>query len=487
MQKNINWAENQISIFDNVKNGSGHTIVAAVPGSGKTTTLCESLHHIDKKDRGKIFFTSFNRKIIDDIKNKIPSKIDYGTNHKLGYQAVLKKWQYRYKKIKVDSKNDVGYMLATKEVGSDISNEFLKMNLIKAMDFAKITLAKSDADILNVIHTYNIDTTGKPEEEFVASVKAMLEATRNRPQKCKGHYMVSFADMIWLPCVNNWETNKYDRIFIDEAQDLSPVRTKLLLDALNPGGRLLAVGDRFQSIFSFAGSDIESIDKLKSVLLALEMPLSVSYRCPISVVNLAKMINPSIVPAANAKEGLVETVDGGDLYKHVGIGDVIISRTNYPLIKAWFAYIKKGIKANMPAKDIGDKFIWRINSWQPTSISDLVQKIETWRDSSRARLKARNKPVRYVNDEANSLLAFCDKADSLKTVLSRIIEFFDYNESTQVTLLTAHKSKGLEYDRVFVLKDTFTLDSVEERNIWYVAITRTKDYLGLVEGKIPKE
>jgi superfamily I DNA/RNA helicase len=487
MQKNIIWAENQVSIFDNVKNGNGHMIVAAVPGSGKTTTLCESLNYIDIKDRKKIFFTSFNRKIIDDIRNKIPSEIDYGTNHKLGYQAVLKKWQYRYKKIKVDSKNDVGYMLATREVGSDISNEVLKMNLIKAMDFAKITLAKSSGDILNVINKYNIDTTGKPEEEFVSSVENMLEATRNRPQKCKGQYMVSFADMIWLPCINNWETNKYDRIFIDEAQDLSPVRTKLLLSALNPGGRLLAVGDRFQSIFSFAGSDIESIDKLKAVLTALEMPLSVSYRCPTSVVELARLINPSIAPAANAKEGLVETVDGSELYKRVGIGDVIISRTNYPLIKAWFAYIKKGIRANMPAKDIGDKFIWKINSWQPTSVTDLVQKIETWRDYSITRLRARNKSVRYVNDEADSLLKFCDKAESLRDVLSRIIDFFDYNENTQITLLTAHKSKGLEYDKVFVLKDTFNLDSVEEKNIWYVAITRTKDYLGLVEGKIPKE
>src|SRR5690606_26884316 len=141
---------------------------------------------------------------------------------------------------------------------------------------------QSDSDLLDIIYDFGIDINPWDEDKFIQAIKNMLELTKHEPQICKGRSMISFADMIWLPVINGWKGQKYDRIFIDEAQDLSPVRTTLLLSSLKDGGRLLACGDRFQAIFSFAGSDIESIDKLKATLEAAEMPLSVSYRCPSS-------------------------------------------------------------------------------------------------------------------------------------------------------------------------------------------------------------
>jgi ATP-dependent exoDNAse (exonuclease V) beta subunit len=52
--------------------------------------------------------------------------------------------------------------------------------------------------------------------------------------------------------------------------------------------------------------------------------------------------------------------------------------------------------------------------------------------------------------------------------------------------MTAHKSKGLEADRVFVLCKTFkdgfrTYSSGEEGNLKYVAATRAKKVLAFVE------
>lgn len=479
----VNWDTNQNNIFQNVSKGDGHTIVSAVPGSGKTTTLCESLKHIPSK-REEVFFTSFNSKIISEIKNRIPEDIESGTNHKLGFQTVLQNWgsTYRLPKNCVDSKGNIAYLLATKEVGVT-GNESLKMNLIKAMDFAKISLSNTPGEILNQCYHYGIDFNGWDEDRFVDSVSSMMKSTAREPIKYKNKRQISFADMIWLPYVNAWKPKQYDRIFIDEAQDLSPARTKLLLSALKSGGRILACGDRFQSIFSFAGADSDSIDKLKGTLTANEMPLSVSYRCPSAVVELAKQVNPGISAAANAKTGTIEKIKKDELYSRTVKGDVIISRTNYPLVKAWFHYIKAGIKANMMNRDFGDKLIWRINGWQPRDKADLINKIENWKDVSTNRLSELKKSYKHITDEYDCLMAFVNSEMTLMGILRNIFSFFDYNEDTQISLLTAHKSKGLEFNRTYVLMDTFSFgDTEEENNVWYVAITRTKDYLGLVSN-----
>jgi superfamily I DNA/RNA helicase len=79
-------------------------------------------------------------------------------------------------------------------------------------------------------------------------------------------------------------------------------------------------------------------------------------------------------------------------------------------------------------------------------------------------------------------------------VLSAIERLFsDQKPENAVILSSTHKAKGLERDRVWLLQDTYLRSrrnrlgvwegpSQEEKNLFYVAVTRAKSELVLVEG-----
>ena len=66
-------------------------------------------------------------------------------------------------------------------------------------------------------------------------------------------------------------------------------------------------------------------------------------------------------------------------------------------------------------------------------------------------------------------------------VIERITRLFDDGKDVdRITLSTTHKAKGMERDRVWMLRDTFWgagKGNIEEDNLLYVATTRAKHAL----------
>ena len=484
------WSEYQRQIFNNIADNDGHTVVLSGPGSGKTQTIVEGLYHVPEQYRSnnRTLFTAFNRSIAKELEKRVPSGVMSATHHALGYRCIRKHWGALYDLNaygSVDSRNDSLFELANEQIGDDINHNRLRQMLVKALDLSKIVLANSPENIQDVLDEYGIPLCNLNEEEFALHVFQMMEKTRNQPRILNGRNVITFSDMIWLPYINGWKLDQFERVFIDEAQDLSPARTELLLASLAPGGRVLACGDTNQAIYNFAGASPRSLEGLIKTLNAKQLPLSVSYRCARVIIEMAKKINPMIEAAPNAEDGEIETFDGEYLYEVVEPGCAVLSRTNFPLVRACFGMLALGLNTNIQGKDIGDRLLWRIKTWEPDSIPALIKSAREWADELCERLNEKKRDTTSITDEAKCIEMFAENADNIDEVQERIQQFFS-DEDAQIKLSTGHKSKGLEWNKVFLLDKTYHPErGGEEENIWYVSITRAKSFLGLVEGKLP--
>ena len=86
MNNNIQPSEEQLKIFDFIKNGIGHCVIQARAGTGKTWTILKCLDYI--KDNQICLYLAFNHSIKLEIKSKINNKHDVFTLHGLGREIL---------------------------------------------------------------------------------------------------------------------------------------------------------------------------------------------------------------------------------------------------------------------------------------------------------------------------------------------------------------------------------------------------------------
>jgi len=386
----------------------------------------------------------------------------------------------------------------------------------KLVGFCKQWLAESPEDIEAAWRRSGYEFTRTPPADVIKVVAFVLSNMKARPgltlapkqgrmahgvqrpmveRKC-----ITWDDQVWLPVVNGWALEQFDVIFVDEAQDLSKARTELLMRSLAPGGRLIAVGDRFQAIYGFGGADTDSIPNLIERLAATVLPLSISYRCATAIVQEAHQYNPAIEAAPGAAPGAVDSLDARKLGETADPGTAIISRTNAPLIALYFSLIRSGKRAIMLGRDFGRLLTYRIRGWQKkepglTGTMLLMRNAE-WRADRVAWAEEKNCPAvaTRAHDEADAIEALAKDVTPLGSegavadILERIERMFSPDDAAGdgkalVTLSSTHKFKGSERGRIFMLAETYRPgESQEETNLAYVAVTRAMRHLTYVTG-----
>lgn len=467
----------QQTIFDFISNGDGNAVVEAVAGSGKTTTIVKALALTSKAD--KVLFCAFNKHIADELSSRSPKHVKVGTLHSLGFAALRQALPTR---PEVDNFKVWNIIKEELPLPKDYP---LRAPLKKLVSLAKATLVDVTNPIaVEAMATYYSVAMNSEGERLIKLLPRVMAKCLDRT------YIIDFDDMIWMPIVMGLPVTKYDWVFVDEAQDVSTVQIKLILKMC--AGRVVAVGDRKQGIYGFRGADNLAIPRLIEALNAQVLPLSISYRCPKSHVELAKKLVPQIEAAEWAKDGVVRHIPYYKFMEEVGEGDLVLCRVNAPLVKACYSLIRRGQKAVIRGRDIGKQMGDLIDRMKTSDIHDLLTKLQEYKWQQSRRLKAAGKEgqIESLHDRCDTLEALCDGIRDLSELRHRITTIFDDITKNGVILSSVHRAKGDEADRVFIVKPelmphplaTQPWQLEQEMNIKYVALTRSKLELVFVDG-----
>lgn len=476
----------QTRIFEFIQNGSGNGLVNAVAGSGKSTTLIEAAKLLPTRNA---LFVAFNKSIADELKKKLNNLMEARTIHSLGLNIV----KNYLKEIKTDEKK---YKTIVNQTCPQLKPEE-KLLLEQLIDYARYTLTDpNDSEAMELVaEHYNLDTTF-----FNKAFPYLAECLTKGIQVAKEQKKVDFTDMIWLGNVLNLPANAYDWMFVDECQDLSTCQLELILRCLSDRGRILFVGDPFQSIYGFSGADCDSVEKIKARVNATELPLSICYRCPVSHIKLAQEIVPQIEARENAPEGVVAKIDRSTFYDLLQVVDggktLVIGRRTAPLVNTYLLLNQEGIQAVLKGSEIKQDLIdivKRVAKIPGFNFNFFLKYLRIYRQDRAEQIKQSSyskRQIEYLNDQINSIESIFLKggSTSIDELITEIEDSFQSN-ATSVTLCTVHKAKGLEADRVFIIapneiplirEGQKDWEKEQEMHLKYVALTRSKSELYFV-------
>ena len=461
-----------------VKNNDKYILVTAGAGSGKTLTILGKIDYLinDKKyNKDEILCISFTKASSESLKQKIKDEfnldIDVYTFHKLAF-TILKQNKVKFK----ITSNDTLEFIIHEFFYSTVLNNKKMMKLI--LKYFGVRYKKKD-DYINFLENEEIVLFESLIETFIRFFKCnnysikdfsnfkkkinifnykkeriFLIITLNIYLMYQNHLLINheidFDDMIIkaTECIDiKGIKRKYKYIIIDEYQDTSYIRFKLIKNIIDKtNSKLMVVGDDFQSIYRFTGCDISLFLNFKKYFNKSKiMKINNTYR------NSQELIN---------------------------VASSFIMKNN--------KQIKKKLKSNKHIKK-PIKIIYYQNI--RLEFIKLINKIYNETKKEILILGRNNKDICMILNNDFKL-----DADNL---------IYLKNKNIKMKYMTVHKSKGLESDNViiinledkllgfpnkikddkllrFVKKDYEKYPYSEERRLFYVALTRTKNNVYLL-------
>jgi len=488
--------DQQTAFLDEIEQGQGHVALVARAGSGKTATILFAVDRIVQAfPNAETTICAFNKAIADEVKGKLQARghtnfrqISAATLHSLGFNIV--RFVFNNPKVEENKVRDLVDGL------NDPEAQEYKAQIVQLVKVAKQEgfgffddRAIGDAHAwYKVIEHY--DLNGFEDTSHVDAVVAHAQAIYRRSLSQTD--VVDFDDMILFPLVKNLRVKfQKDFLFVDEAQDLSRVRQALAKKFVKPKGRMVIVGDDKQAIYGFAGADAAALTNLQCQLQTRNLPLSVTWRCPKTVVSLAQEIVPDIEAADNASAGEVRAIDA--LPEDLGTDSAVLCRNMAPLIDLAYSLIRQGTPAKVEGRDIGEGLKKMLGRWKVKSLDAYLNKLDAYqeREVQKAQAKGKDAQVEAINDKCETLRVICGECMRQgESTVSAAVRFVDnlFADGAQncVTLATYHRSKGREWPRVVLLQHAKRCPSPyakqpwqreQEDNLAYVAFTRAQQSL----------
>lgn len=451
---------------------TANLLVSAAAGAAKTSTIVEMTKHL--KPRGPAFFLAFNKKIADELKEKLAgTSFEAKTLNSLGAGI----WRQKLGK-KLFLSTSKTYNLAkdfmeehpdlADEIGENLSFILRSIAGLKGAGYVPDNYPTKNTRLMDDDSAWSsLDEEPTPNEWF--AIRTIYTECLNKA--FTGY--IDFADQLLMPTVFHAPFPLCKLVVVDETQDLSALNHQMLQKLVGKRGRVIAVGDQAQAIYGFRGAHSEGMDAMRQFFDMETRELSCSFRCPKSIVEHVQWRFPTMTHWAD--NPTVGTIERQAIWNLTDIppNSAIICRNNAPLFSLAIKFFKAGIYANFWGNDIGAGLDKILSSFGPQNMNqlDTIEALEQW--YVKENRKARNPNV--VNDKKDCLKYLIHSSDTLGSAREMLKKML--NARGTIQLMTGHKSKGHEFKEVYFLNEELLSDRDQDPNLRYVICTRSQDKL----------
>lgn len=461
------------------------TKITAGAGAAKTTTLTM----VAEDNVVPSLYLAFNKAMATEAGEKFPSWVKVQTTHSLAYGVFGHELRDKLKRPVGAYRNVCG-------TGNEIARYFK----IKPMSLSSGNVISAGAIGLSVKETVNrfeysadekismkhISFTGakKVERDVSFTPEFFAQVVLKHAQELwelrinpRSEIMATHDTYLKLYQLSKPNLSKYDIIYLDEAQDTNRCVIDIILRQLGQGCKVVAVGDKFQQIYAWRGS-VNAMEQFECA----EGFLTKSFRFGPQVANAANVVLDQSDFKLEGWEELHTEVLGLESATEEVLGKhTRLYRTNACLISDAVGLIERGLSVNLEI-DIKD-FLRMLESAVALYEGDIknvkheeIVPYDTW-----AALK---EEAEFSQGELGRLVRIIEEYQHY--VLIGILTSHRNTPDADITMTTAHKSKGREWDNVLLADDFAGGYNKEgewvgfpemERNLLYVALTRAKKLL----------
>lgn len=426
------------------------------PGTGKTTTLgifCKK--HYTKN----ILYIVYNKENRAHAKKRFANNVEVHTSHSLAHSELGCLYKNKLSQ-NLEIKRIYHFILSSSEINNIDNNIYKKAYAVREalQNFFSMKGDKifhPDAEIASIAQVYWF------EMQNINNI--------NIPMTQDGYLKL-------------WQLSKpllnYDYILIDEAQDSNEVLISVLDEQKT---NKIFVGDPFQSIYGYRNT----YNVFKRAISKNMYYLSYSYRFGKEIADIINLFMNKLYKdkykyiAGNENiNSVVQEVDKTKSYTY-------IARTNAEIIKKAYLlseqHIKIKIVGGLNKKDVED-FLHLYNG-------DLYKIKSKWIKNYKSFSKVKEIAEEVGDVELKGYVKLIEEYEDKLFDMIKMIEFNLYDKNAIVTLITAHKSKGLEFDNVVLandfidffnkngeIKQRIDIDN-EEIHLLYVAMSRAMQTL----------
>jgi DNA helicase-2/ATP-dependent DNA helicase PcrA len=467
--------EEQTAVVERARSTTDNILLSALAGAAKTSTLVLIAEAIPET---QILCLAFNKRIAVEMQERLPSNCQAMTLNSLGHRT----WsEATGRRIRIEASKTYTIMKELVDAHPDKFTLYENFaELMRIVDFGKSCGYVPTGHYERAKRLMDDDAFFNHIEQKLSpiEIEVVIAATLiSLKQAFEG--LCDYNDQILMPTVFHGAFPRYPLTLVDEAQDLSALNHATLRKMIGTR-RLIAVGDPNQAIYGFRGAHEESMGTLRREFNMTEMHLSISFRCPIAIVEHSHWRAPTMRWPEWAKQGEVSYLNSwtpDDLSESA----TIICRNNAPLFRVAIKLLTADRPVELHGKDVVaglTKIMSKFGGSDMRTV-DVLDRIDVWEEQQKA--KTKHRAHGSIEDRAECMRVFCTRGRTLGDALAYAQHMVQLH--SPLKMMTGHKSKGLEFEHVFFLDEHLIGITDQEPNLRYVIITRAQETLTYIESE----